>query len=137
MSIALFSFLGIVVGASLQYLFTRFNEDRKHYRLLQTEAYADYLRAVAEGAHLSLSVDEAERHARIANAKTRVCLYGAKEVVALLAQFEREGAVIGNEQQCKAFVRLVQAMRADSHVQSADLELILLGDSARYQRLHR
>ena len=127
MSIALFSVLGIVVGASLQYLFTRYLEERKHYRSLQTEAYADYLRGVAQAAHLNLTVNESEIFARIADAKTRVCLYGSQEVVKLLAQFESSGGIIGNEEQCEAFVAIIQAMRGDSNVESKELELILLG----------
>lgn len=40
MLIAFFSVLGIVVGATLQYLFTSFLEERKHRRSLQTAAYS-------------------------------------------------------------------------------------------------
>lgn len=57
MLIALFSILGIVVGASLQYVFSRFLEERKHRRLLQTEAYANYLLGVAEAAHFDLTMN--------------------------------------------------------------------------------
>lgn len=131
MSIALFSFLGIVVGASLQYLFSRYLEERKHHRLLQTQAYADYLRGVSEAAHLSLAVKEEQAFARIADAKTRICLYGSQEVVMSLAKFERSGGVINNEEQREAFVALIQAMRGDSNVKSTELELILLGSNER------
>lgn len=54
MLITFFSVLGIVVGASLQYLFTSFLEDRKHHTSLQTAAYSDFIRAVAEAAHMKL-----------------------------------------------------------------------------------
>lgn len=71
---ALFTLLGIVAGAILTYLFTRSHEQQKHYRLLQTGAYADYLRGVAEAAHLDLSISENEVHARISDAEARICL---------------------------------------------------------------
>ncbi|OLE55933.1 MAG: hypothetical protein AUG51_00670 [Acidobacteria bacterium 13_1_20CM_3_53_8] len=125
----LLTLLGIAVGAILTYLFTRSHEQEKHYRLLQTGAYADYLRAVAEAAHLSLQSDEADLFARAADAKTRICLYGSKEVITLLAAFERKGGIIGNAQQRKAFVRLVQAMRVNSTAQIPDIEVILFGEN--------
>ncbi len=124
---ALLTLLGIAVGAILSYLFTRSHEQEKHYRLLQTGAYADYLRCVAESAHLNLRSDEADLFARAADAKTRVCLYGSEEVIALLAAFEKEGGVISNAQQRSAFVRLVQAMRLNSRAEISDIELILFG----------
>ena len=124
----LLTLLGIAVGAVLTYLFTRTHEQEKHYRLLQTGAYADYLRGVAEAAHLSLRSAEADVFACVADAKTRVCLYDSRDVVALLAAFERAGGVLGNAEQRRAFVRLVQAMRDDSKVQSSELEVILFGE---------
>jgi len=129
MSIAVFSILGIVVGASLQYLFSRFLEERKHKRLLQTEAYADFLRSVAEATHLDSSVNEGQVHARIADARARIGLYGSPDVVRLLAEFERAGNAIISKEQHESFVLLIQAMRGDDKVGSADLELVLLGSS--------
>lgn len=122
---ALFTLLGIAVGALLTYLFTRSHEHEKHYRLLQTSAYADYLRCVAESAHLSLESNIADVFARAADAKTRVCLYGSDEVITLLAAFEREGGSIGSAPQRSAFVRLVQAMRVNPTAQISDIEAIL------------
>ena len=59
MAIAVFAFFGVIVGASLQYLFTRLLEERKHRQSLQTEAYTDYIRAVAEARHLDLHIERA------------------------------------------------------------------------------
>jgi ABC-type antimicrobial peptide transport system permease subunit len=123
----LLTLLGIAVGAILTYIFTRSHEQEKHYRLLKTGAYADYLRCVAEAAHLSLRSDEADLFARAADAKTRICLYGSQEVITLLAVFEKEGGIIGNAQQRSAFVRLVQSMRGNLTVQISDIEVILFG----------
>jgi hypothetical protein len=82
---------------------------------------------VAESAHLNLESDEASLFARAADAKTRVCLYGSQEVIALLAAFEKEGGIINTPQQRSAFVRLVQAMRLNSRAEISDIELILFG----------
>ena len=116
-----------MIGAGLQYAFARSQEKQKHYRSLETEAFADYLRAVADAAHLNLKSDEAEVLARLADAKTRICLYGTHEVVTSLAAFEREGGVIGNRRQMELFLKLIQVMRGDTKVQDSDLEIILLG----------
>jgi hypothetical protein len=122
---ALLTLAGIAVGAILSYLFTRSHEQEKHYRLLQTGAYADYLRTVAESAHLNLESDEAALFARAADAKTRICLYGSKEVIGLLAAFEKEGASISNTRQRAAFVQLLQAMRSNSKARISDIEVAL------------
>jgi hypothetical protein len=131
MAIAFFSFLGVVVGASLQYLFTRFLEERRHRQALQTAAYTDYIRAVAESASVNLETDEAQLSARLADAKTRICLYGSAAVIAGLAQFESLGAVIGDNQQREAFMKIVEAMRGGSGGQASHVELILMGESKK------
>lgn len=125
----LLTLLGIAVGAILTYLFTRSHEQEKHYRLLQTGAYADYLRCVSEAAHLNLQSDEAALFARAADAKTRICLYGSQEVITLLAAFEKEGGVLGGTQKRSAFIHLVQAMQVNSMAEFTDIEIILFGNA--------
>jgi hypothetical protein len=122
--------LGIAVAAVLTFLLTRRQESEKHRRLMVTQAYADYLRGIAEAAHLNLESNEAQIHARIADAKARICLYGSSEVVTLLAAFEKAGASTVTPQQHELFASLVLTMRGDSKVQRADLEMVLFGDRA-------
>jgi hypothetical protein len=131
MAIAFFSFFGVVVGASLQYLFTRFLEERRHRQSLQTEAYTDYIQAVAEARHIDLYTERPSIFARLADAKTRICLYGSPEVIARLAEFESKGGVIGDDQQREAFMHLIEAMRGKSKLQTSQVELILLGESKK------
>jgi hypothetical protein len=45
---AVLPMLGVVVGALLQYRLSRASERRKQSESLRDQAYADYLRAVAE-----------------------------------------------------------------------------------------
>ena len=127
---AISTVLGIVVGAILTFLFTRRHEYEKQRRLLVTEAYSDYLRAIADGAHLNLESNEAEIFARLAAAKTRICLYGSNDVVRLLAAFEKAGGVIGTSEQRHVFASLILAMRGNSKVESSDLETVVFGDRA-------
>lgn len=58
MTVAIFSFLGIVAGALLQYVFTRHLDLQRSRREARTKAYTDYLQCVSEHAntarHISL-----------------------------------------------------------------------------------
>ena len=133
MTVALFSFVGIVVGASLQYFFTRVIEERRHKRDLMTRAYTDYLRSVSEAAHCLIQRQSGEGRkllAQITDAKVRVCLYGSQEVVEKLAAFEKTGAVIRSESQRNAFVQLLRAMRTEDNISNRSLETIMLGEDA-------
>lgn len=131
MNIALVSIAGIILGAALQYIFTRVLEDRRHRRDLRTQAYADYLRAVSDSQHLSLESSEAEIFARLTDAKARICLYGSRHVLELIAEFERLGAQIRSEDQSAAFVGMISAMRESSDVSPKNLRAVILGPDDR------
>lgn len=133
MLIALLSFIGVVVGAGLQYIFTRVLEVRRHHRELRTLAYADYVRSVAEVRHLLVQPQaskEREILARLTDAKVRVCLYGSQIAVLKLAEFERLGGQTSSEQQQIAFVDVLIAMRGDADAKARDFEAILLGNGS-------
>lgn len=134
MSAAIFSFFGVVIGASLQYFFTRHLDSQKHRRELRTKAYTDYLKCVSEHANLGKapqSQEGRELAVRTADAKSRICLYGSSFAVEAFAEFERRGAVMNTPEQRAAFTQMVVTMRNDStgkgHVESRDLEAVLLG----------
>lgn len=134
MTIALVSFLGVVVGASLQYFFTRHLDDQRHYRTLRTQAYTDYLKSVCEQAQLVIqpqSKESREIFARTADAKSRICLYGSAEAIAAFAEFEHLGAKMGTKEQRRAFSQMVSVMRKDSGGRADasidNLEILLLG----------
>lgn len=69
----------------------------------------------------------AQIHARIANARARIALYGSPNVVTLLADFEKAGNAIVTDEQHKAFICLIKAMRGDDHVENSVLELVFMG----------
>ncbi len=54
---ALLPLLGVTIGATLQYWFSRSTEATKQLQALRNQAYVDYLRAVAQSAH-STSPDD-------------------------------------------------------------------------------
>ena len=134
MSTALFSFFGIIVGAALQYLFTRHLDNQKHHRELRTKAYTDYLTCVSEHAHLGRprhSQESRELFARTTDAKCRICLYGSSLVIEAFAAFETLGAVVKTDEQRAAITGMVALMRSDSEsgeqVKLPALEVVLLG----------
>jgi hypothetical protein len=134
MTIAIISFIGVITGAFLQYLFTQHLENERHYRDLRTQAYMDYLQCVCEQAQFFLknqSKDAREIFARTTDAKARICLYGTKETIKAFSNFEKIGAVMDTPERRRAFSYLVSNMRADSGAEKLpnieDIEIILLG----------
>lgn len=141
MSAAFLSFLGVMVGAALQYFASRHLDSLRTHREARTKAYTDYLLCVSENAHPDqmTSSDNHELAARIADAKCRICLYGSRDAIVAFAKFERLGAVITSHEQQEAFTAMVSVMREDStrspKVATDDLRAILLGVSpSRNQR---
>jgi hypothetical protein len=145
LSAAIFSLLGVVVGACLQYFFSKYLDDQRHQRSLRTSAYIDFLKCVGE---IKVSAKERDARqfsevlARLADAKTRICLYGSEKVVTALANFEHMGAVIKSADQRESFVRLVGAMRIDSGLRDRNLtndeiEVIILGEDRGTEGLNR
>lgn len=134
MNAAIFTLLGAVVGAVLQYFFTRHIEHQKHYRGLRTQAYTDYLKSVCEQAQLAPKAQPNEIReifTRTADAKARICLYGSTQAVEAFAAFERLGAKMKTKDERRAFTTMVAIMRMDSGstpgVQIESLELVLMG----------
>lgn len=117
MSPALYSFLGVVIGAALQYLFTRHIEDRRHIRDLRSKAYMDYLNTVAELASFRSQDGTNERvllNARTADAKARISLYGSNKVIEAFSRWESMGPTMATREQREAFISMIQVMRKDS-----------------------
>ncbi len=128
------SFLGVVIGASLQYFFTRHIENQRHLRELRSKAYMDYLKCVCEQAQYRFKDGTKERlelFSRTGDAKARICLYGSKEAIVAFSLFEKLGASMGNSEQRKAFTNMVSIMRNDSGTEQGaepeDLQAVLLG----------
>lgn len=134
MNTAVFSIVGLVVGAIMQFLFTRHLDNKKHQRDLRATAYVDYLQCVSEHANLGYQITSPEGrklNSKTADAKCRISLYGAPAVISAFARFERLGATMNTDEQCGAFTDMVVAMRHDtlggSSVAHTDLEAVLLG----------
>ena len=125
---ALLPLLGVLVGAALQYWFSRIAESKKQFEALQRQAYVDYLRAVANAVHAPSP--EAHRTAVVgaADAKARIAVYGSSGTVEALARFEESGPVLDNPRSVDCFLRLAAVMRPKGDQPRIDaLRLVLVG----------
>ena len=119
--------IGLVVGAILQYWFSRAAESRRQLELLQSQAYIDYMKAVTKAAHPDSRTAILSAQAEATDAKTRLAIYAPSEVIVALARFEEAGAVLNSPKAFEAFVSLVGAMRQRDPATGSDLKLVLFG----------
>ena len=132
---ALLPLFGVTIGATLQYWFSRSTEASKQLQALKNQAYVDYLRAVAQAAHLRSPDDLTQARLLAAEAKARIVVYGAGAVVEALARYEETGARLDNDESCESFLALAKAMRGDSEgVELRSIELVLLGSRTRHRK---
>jgi len=132
---ALLPVLGIIIGATLQYLYSRSSEIHKQHYISKSQAYIDYLQCVAELANIAKFQKNYKRNellSKTADAKTRICIYGSKSVVEALANFEKSGARIDNHESAEKFLLVCQEMRKDglgkkSESTIKDLGFVLFG----------
>ena len=126
--------IGVVIGAALQYWFTKLLEERRHRRDLKTEAYKDFIRNFMD-AHFK--GEEEEFMSRFADATARIAIYGGKKVVKAFAN--TKGAA-SNYKKAKApesefkysLIALIQAMREESlpkkeRVSDEEISLLIFG----------
>ncbi|WP_157050432.1 hypothetical protein [Herbaspirillum rhizosphaerae] len=89
-----------------------------------------YLVAVADSAH---APNNEERRAALRNAastKARIAVYGGREVIRALVDFENSGARIVDTEGKEFFLVLISAMRNNAEVSKTDIEILLLGSNA-------
>lgn len=116
---AIFSMIGVALGAALQHYFGRALESRKQLTLQRSQAYADYFKAVALLAQCGRKPDYL---AMVADAKVRVCMYGSPEVIKRLGEFEAAGAAVTTPLGNVAIIALLSEMRKDTGTTGGDLE---------------
>jgi hypothetical protein len=134
LTVGLLTFAGVIIGATLQYFFTRHIENQRHSRELKSKAYMDYLKCVCDQAQFRPklgSQEQKEIFARTGDAKARICLYGSHEALSAFSDFELLGAAMATKEQRAAFTQMVSIMRTDSGsaaVGSSDeIQNVLLG----------
>jgi len=129
---AFIALIAAIIGAGLQYLFSRSTEKQKHFAALKTQAYVDYLKSVSKLAHARTS-DRDLILSEAADAKTRICIYGSGAVISLLAEFERQGAKLTSKDSFSIFVRLCSQIRLEGlqkdSIPNEDIEIVLFGSN--------
>lgn len=127
-AIVVLPLVGVVLGAALQFWLSRATAREHRAETLRSQAYADYLRAVAAAGHLRSDEDLRDALRDAADAKARIAVYGTAEVIEALSRFEEAGAILSDGPGARAFVSLVSVMRpAGGDVPNHELELLLLG----------
>jgi hypothetical protein len=110
------SFIGVVIGAVLQYFFAQRAEQRRTVQLRRTEAYVDLIKAISLLSKLGGdNPGEATRQAAalLAEARARIAIYGSGPVNARLAEFLLTPGDFGSGAAGEALVNVVKAMRVD------------------------
>src|SRR5437764_10775711 len=126
-TVAVLPLVGVVLGAALQFWLSRTAERGKHIEALMSEAYSDYLRAVAASRHLRSDDDLVEAFKAAADAKARIIVYGSSSVIKALARFEESGAELSSEQSSANFIALISETRPNkAAVPYRDIRLVLL-----------
>lgn len=108
------SFVGVIVGAVLQYLLGRRAEQERHVQLRRAEAYVDLVKALASLVRPGSVPDEQRRQLDVfyVEARTRVAIYGSAHVVSALAEFLRL-AELQSPEAAAQLAEIVKAMRID------------------------
>ncbi|HEX9296303.1 MAG TPA: hypothetical protein VF881_10720 [Polyangiaceae bacterium] len=125
--LALVPVASVLVGAVLQYWFSRAAETRKELRALRRQAYVDYLRSVTAVARANDVHARRDALVPLTDAKARIAVYGGSKVVAALARFEKVGPLLLGDSGMSAFVELASAMREGEPAIHQDLRLVLFG----------
>jgi hypothetical protein len=105
---------GIFIGAFLQAHFTRKNQKSNHLSELQNRAYADFLNAASNVAvfqRLGQREKVSNELSKLADAKSRICVYGESIVIKKMAEFFRHGGTLQTESEMLSFTQLCLSIR--------------------------
>lgn len=133
--LAILPLIGIVVGAALQFRLGRRSEHQKQQDNLRSQAYVDYLKALAASAHLRSDEELRDVYRDGADAKARIAVYGSAEVIRALVHFERVGAAVRSGPSADALATVVSKMRSKvDDVSVQDLRVLLVGPEEAEQK---
>jgi flagellar motor component MotA len=114
---ALVALVGIVIGAILQYIFSRSTESLKQHQTLKAQSYVDFVKSLA-------GITIAQRHHNkgrelestilLADSKARVAIYGSKSVIESIANFFSRYGEITSPESITSFIEIIQKMRSET-----------------------
>lgn len=125
--------LGVIIGAFLQGFFNRKNQAVNNLSELQNRAYSDFLNTVSKIAVAQRGNQRdtvTEQLSNLADAKSRICVYGHAAVVGHLAEFLRAGGTLQTESEILSFTSLCLQIRRsvgmrDKEIQPSDISQLL------------
>lgn len=115
--VAVVGIAGIIAGAVLQFLLGKKIESSKQFKILQTQAYVDFIRGFAGIGRAQFFGDkekEVDYTILLAESKARVSIYGSEKVVRATAVFISQFNETYSEKGQMAFASLVSTMRDES-----------------------
>jgi hypothetical protein len=125
---------GVIVGALLQFTFSKRSELRKQQNLLKISAYTDLIKGLAGMAISQQHKDfskEMECKMLVADAKSRICIYGDDSVIEKISIFLKMGGTLNSIDSNKAFVDIIIEMRKNhigkSEININDFSQLLIG----------
>lgn len=116
--------IGVIIGALLQFFFSKRSELKKQQNLLKISAYTDLMKGIA-GMAISQkyknSSQEMEYTMLVADANARICVYGDNTVIEKISFFYKMGGTI-NPNSYKAFIDIIIEIRKE-HIGSIDINI--------------
>ncbi|MEH0022594.1 MAG: hypothetical protein V6Z89_23290 [Desulfobacter sp.] len=113
--VGLISFCGVVSSGLIQYYLGRRNELKKKEIEVRTQAYLDLINSVSR-----IASDRKYGKSRtreqlgdINQAKTNVILVGSDDVVNAVHSFFTQYGDLSSDDSCRAFSKIIEAMRVD------------------------
>lgn len=117
--------IGVIIGALLQFLLSQRNEARKQQNLLKVSAYSDLIKGLSGMATFQKTKDSSkllEYRMLVADAKSRICVYGDDSVIKKLSHFIRTGGSIDTPESYKVFVDIISEIRKE-HIGTTNVKL--------------
>jgi hypothetical protein len=118
--------IGVFLGAYIQSMFARKNQEKNSLAEQRNKAYADFLNAASKIA-VAQRLDKRDvvvtELANLADAKSRICVYGNSDVVQKLAVFLRHGGTLQTESEILSFTKLCYSIRESVGLKRSDLKL--------------
>lgn len=134
MNVLLYSLLGILIGALLQYWFGNQRSRRDSVQSFRAQSYADMLKAMSDTVFAQRQNDKVAENTALAlltEAKARICISAPNKVVAAVANFWRIGAQLDNPVSIDAFSHMIKTMRDNTHaggtIEQRDISQIMIG----------
>lgn len=126
-----------ITGVILTQTFTTRRERRRKFEDERLASYVSFLDSVTASAFITDKVARQNTLKAATIAKTKICMWGSKDTIKALADYERSGTVLREEKCANAFLTLLAYMRKDIGANSdvidkLDLKIILLGPENQY-----